>query len=288
MSSESKNFHDGFFARIIRDALCTLPDAGVEQQPSALAQQWAHSVAEPDTLANAALNVSAQNNDATAITPVQENSPVSASVPAKFAAAATLPLFSPDRLSTQNANLETVSSTPATDKASAKLPLITQQLIAAAKPAKKVPLAITMRDPHTVKAPSQYSEMSVAITPAKLMRLSEQIATTQSLNVESPAVAVTAHLGRATVDVPQPDSPRETLRVAQQPVIAESAPVIAVHHLPERKTPSPALRIGAVTIRVIDVVQEQAVANRIGQPVKSPLLADPITNAESRHFLRTL
>lgn len=299
MSNEAKHFQEGFFARIIRDALCTLPGATGERQTLAFEQQL-HSIVEHSESATPAISPSnipvktpAQTTDTHSLKPVsqhssRQDSPQQVSAARKIVKAevqASLPAnqYSAVTPATETSALE---SAPGADKTAARFPR-SARAMAALPPVKKTPLAITMRDTHTAKAPTQNHTSATTVVYKKSSRAPVQAFTTKSPAADVLPAAVTDNPGLTRVERAQPDSNRETLQVAP-PVIAEPAPAIAGHRLPERKTAPPVLRIGAVIIRVVDAAPAQAASSRAIQSVTTPVSPDSIINAESRHFLRTL
>jgi hypothetical protein len=298
VSSEAKYFHEGFFARIIRDALCTLPDATGERQPLAFEQQL-HAVVEHSESATSAISPSnipaktpAQTMDVHALKPVLQHSsrqdfpqqvPAARKISkAEVQASPPANQYSAVIPATETSALE---SAPGADKTATSFPRNTRAM-AALPPVKKAPLAITMRDSRTAETPTQNHTFTTTVVHKKSIQASVQAFTAKSPAADVLPAAVTDNPGLIRVERAEPDSNRETLQVAP-PVIAEPAPVIAGHRLPERKTAPPALRIGAVTIRVVDAAPTQAASNRAVQSATTPVSPDSIASAESRHFLRT-
>jgi len=291
VSSESNNFQSGFFARIIRDALCNLPDASGERQPFALEQQVQAVVEYAETGAP----ITAQSNTAakpsTSTPDTFTTAPQDSFLPdASLRASRADTKAKPPSVAAQQLAVSETSVVQSADKIAADFPrnhfprnhraMVQQQSV------KKIPLAITARDARTSKDHQ----------PAPIVQRAESApAPVQRVDATAPAdgavaEAIISHPELTSVAIAGADSNR--LRVQDAPVVkAESAPVLPVHLpgrlVPERAVP-PALRIGSVTLRVLDAAPEPAVPSRAGKPVAGSSAVDPIANAESRHFLRTL
>lgn len=300
MSSEAQHFHEGFFARIIRDARSTLPDATGEHQTLMLEQQL-HAVvehaetatpviAQPNIHAQTPTHTAIQIADAIAPTPVpspiaSQDSPLPASAARKIINAEVQPSPKGDQHSATVPVSEAVAGQPV-HKNATHFPRNTRAM-AALQPVKKIPLAITLRDPHAAKAPQAHPLATTVANGKPNTTPVVQNVIAPTLAADVPAVVGNSlELTKVAATDSTPASKRPTLPVAP-PVIAESAPVPMGHRLSERKTPAQTLRIGAVTIRVVDAVPEQATSSRSIQAVTRPTV-DPIASAESRHFLRTL
>jgi hypothetical protein len=298
VSSEAQHFHEGFFARIIRDARSTLPDATGERQTLMLEQQL-HAVvehaetatpviAQPNIHAQTPTHTAIQIADAIAPTPMSspvalQDSPLPASAARKIINAEVQPSPKGDQHSATVPVSEAVAGQPV-HKNATHFPRNTRAM-AALQPVKKIPLAITLRDPHAAKVPQAHPLVTTVVhgKPNTTPVVRNVIAPTPAADV--PAVVGSFELTKVVPTDSTLASKRPALPVAP-PVIAESVPV-PMHRLPERKIQAPALRIGAVTIRVVDAVPEQAASSRSIQSVTHATV-DPIASAESRHFLRTL
>lgn len=288
MSSESINVGNGFFARIIRDALCSLPEVSGGREPLALEQQLQVVVEHSESAALATPPSNSHTQSATqtvdtiapAIVPhsvALQHSPSPVSSARNIVNAKTTSSPGADQHPVAAAVSET-STLQAADKTAANFPR-TNRMLVAQQPVKKIPLAITMRDARTSK------DRRLAPTVQRTESAQTVVATAPA--VESFPKRLTDNLELTSAETARVEFTRQGLQDAQ-PVIAESAPLIAAHHMVERKTPPPALRIGAVTIRVVDATPEPAVSSRASKPVAHSIAVDPIASAESRHFLRTL
>jgi hypothetical protein len=300
VSSESNNIHRGFFARIIRDALCTLPDVNGEREPLALEQQlqavveYSASAMPINPPTNIHAQISAQTPDAMAASTVSHSialqnslSPVSSArnlINTEVTSSLTADQYS------MSAAVSETSSVQTADKTAAHFPR-NNRAMAQQQPQKKIPLAITMRDARTPKD----HRLAPIVQRAESAPVQTVVATAPA--VDGFPERLTGNPELTKVETARVNSNRQRLKDAL-PVIAESAPVFAVHHqserplfehqIPERKAPPPALRIGAVTIRVVDATPESAVSSRASKPTTHSIAIDPIASAESRHFLRTL
>jgi hypothetical protein len=287
VSSEPNNIHIGFFARIIRDALCTLPDTSGEPQPLALEQQVQTVVeyGETDAPISAQLNTVAKPSVPTldTVTTAPQDSFLPEASPRASRPDKTINTKSkPSSFADQQSAVSETFVVQSADKTGANFPR-THRAIAQQQSVKKMPLAVTARAASTSKdhqpAPNvQRAESAPAPVETRIA--------TAPADETFPA-AIIRKPESTNVETARADSKRLRLQDAP-PVMAESAPVLAAHHTVERKTPPPALRIGSVTIRVVDVAPEQAVSSRASKPVANSIAVDPIASAESRHFLRTL
>ena len=151
---------------------------------------------------------------------------------------------------------------------------------------KKIPLAISMRyasHDRGLAATEVAAQKYVAATipaakadPAKVSAEPDKAA----LNTHAAANVKSTQAGPAN-----PTTQRQTPPTAV-PITAK--PALAEHRLPERKAVAPSLRIGAVTIRVVDAAPAPVLPGRASKPAAHSGVVDPIASAESRHFLRTL
>lgn len=290
MSNEGNIFHSGFFARIIRDALCTLPDANGERQPFALEQQvqavveYAETGAPIVAQSNTAIKPSTSTPDTSA---PQDSFLPDAALRAYRADNATHTEAKPSSFADQQSSVSDTSLVQPADKIAAHFPR-NHHAMAQQQAVKKIPLAISARAArssrdHPLAPTVQRAEPAPAPAPV------------QRVDATAPAAgavaeAIISHPELTSVAIAGADSNR--LRLQDAPLVkAEPAPVLAVHMpgrlVPERALP-PGLRIGSVTLRVLDAAPELAVPSRTSKPVSASNAVDPIASAESRHFLRTL
>lgn len=295
MSNEGNIFHSGFFARIIRDALCTLPDANGERQPFALEQQvqavveYAETGAPIVAQSNTAIKPSTSTPDTSA---PQDSFLPDAAQRASRADNATHTAAKPSSFADQQSSVSDTSLVQPADKIAAHFPRShfprNHHAMAQQQAVKKLPLAISARAArssrdHPLAATVQRAEPESAPAPV------------QRVDATAPAAgavaeAIISHPELTSVAIAGADSNR--LRLQDAPLVkAEPAPMLAVHIpgrlVPERALP-PELRIGSVTLRVLDAAPELAVPSRTSKPVTASNAVDPIASAESRHFLRTL
>lgn len=287
MSSESNNVGNGFFARIIRDALCTLPDASGERQPLALEQQvqavveYAETGAPIIAQSNTAAKPSISTTD-TFITALQDSFLPDASLRTPHVDNTINPDAKPSSFADQQSAVSETSVVRSADKITANFSH-NHRAMAQQQSVKKMPLAITARAARTSKdhQPAPIVQRAES-APAPV----ETPIATAPADENSPE-AIIGKPASTSIETASANSTRLHLQDAP-PVMAESAPMLAVHHAIERKTPPPALRIGSVTIRVVDAAPEPAVSNRASKPVAHSVAVDSIASAESRHYLRTL
>lgn len=293
MSNEGNIFHSGFFARIIRDALCTLPDANGERQPFALEQQvqavveYAETGAPIVAQSNTAIKPSTSTPDTSA---PQDSFLPDAALRAYRADNATHTAAKPSSFADQQSSVSETSVAQSADKIAAHFPRShfprNHHAMAQQQAVKKIPLAISARAArssrdHPLAPTVQHAESA----PAPVQRVD---ATAPAAGAVAEVIISQPELTR--VAITGADSNRLRLQDASL-VKAEPAPMLAVHMpgrlVPERALP-PGLRIGSVTLRVLDAAPELAVPSRTSKPVTASNAVDPIASAESRHFLRTL
>jgi hypothetical protein len=302
VSSESNNIHSGFFARIIRDALCTLPDVSSEREPMAFEQQvqavveYAESATPVKSPSNLHTQTATQTPNAIAPATVSpaialQNSPAPAASVHSANNAKTKASSITDQHSIAVALSE--KATAPADQSAANSPHSSphssphnHSALVQRQAGKKIPLAISMRDaPHdrglaaTGVAAQKYvtaAAPAAKVDPARVSAEPDKAA----LNTRAAA-----NVKSTQAEPANPSTQRQTPPTAA-PIIAKSA--LAEHRLPERKAAAPSLRIGAVTIRVVDAAPEPAVSSRASKPTAHSSAVDPIASAESRHFLRTL
>lgn len=300
---------DGFFSRIIRDALSSLPNATgeyhvlpVEQELTMLTERSTAAAPQSDS------HRSAQTVDTKVSTGVAQKTQKNSALPPSPASAAdghrtnigkslsdiNQHSGAPGEIATaQIANSiaadfphdqRLLTPQPSSQQSSQQH---SQKLSPPGAPqaaGKKMPLAITLR-----AAPNSQPLAPLAISvesaqPSASSQVNSSAGKTESgtLSANKTATSVAAN----TLELANPTSQRQKAA----PVVAESAPVLAEHSPAERKIPPPTLRIGAVTIRVVEPVSPAAVVSRVNRPAShtQPAATDPIASAESRHFLRTL
>lgn len=308
MSGELNNIHSGFFARIIRDALCTLPDVSGEREPTALEQQvqavveYAGSATPVKASPSFHTQTATQTPDAVA--------PVSPAVALKNSPASAASVHSADNAKTRAsfvtvqpsiaAALSEVATAPA-DNVAANSPRNfannspqnsphnsphNHRALAQQQAGKKIPLAISIRyasHDRGLATTGIAAQKYVAATtpaakadPAKVSAEPDKAA----LNNHAAANVKSTQAGPAN-----PTTQRQTPPTAM-PITAK--PALAEHRLPERKAVAPSLRIGAVTIRVVDAAPAPVLPGRASKLPAHSGVVDPIASAESRHFLRTL
>ena len=308
---------DGFFARIIRDALTSLPDATGEHQVLPVEQELqlltehstAHSLPQSDS------QTLAQTPDTKAGSDVAQNTalhPSSAADGHRARSAKSLTTFEQNSTALDeqpNAQaakkvadslVHNVAHNSVAQQNAVNFPRNTRAM-AKQQPPQKMPLSINLRNRA---APSERGE---AVTAESAQ---------QSIMSAAPAASAHPPTGKATphemaanresnsraAELANTTVPRSTLHKTSihqptsqglqtvAPRVAESVPLVNEHRLAERKIATPTLRIGAVTIRVVEAAPPATATNRINPPTSHSHTAavDPIASAESRHFLRTL
>ena len=307
---------DGFFARIIRDALSSLPNTTGEHQALALEQE-VQKVVEHSTVAPSNLNSQTSVQPAAAHLPIaDELAPQPAPTPAasvsnvqaRSSSIDDQPSVAPSEIVTAQAANKIAANFPRNQQAfpqqrtqqtsqQREQPLSQDSSQEQSQPraqqaaGKKIPLAITLRAapnnqqlaPTAIPAESAQQSASAA-APATEVYSAAGNAESGKLAANKTATNVAA----IKLEPANPTSQRHSQKAAT--IVAESAPVLADHRPAERKTAAPTLRIGAVTIRVMEAASPAVAASRINQPNNHthPAVTDPIASAESRHFLRTL
>lgn len=302
---------DGFFARIIRDALSSLPNTTGEHQALALEQEVQkvveHSTVAPSNLktqtsvqpaptpAASASNVQARSSSIDDQHSVAPSEIVTAQTANKIAA--NFPRnqrFFPQQRAQQRAQQTSQQGEQQTSQ-QREQPLSQESSQEQSQPraqqaaGKKIPLAITLR-----AAPNNQQLAPTAIPAESAQQSASAVAPAAKVNsaagnAESGKLAANktvTNVAAIKLESANPTSQRQKAA----PMVAESAPVLADHRPAERKTAAPTLRIGAVTIRVVEAASPAVAASRINQPNHHthPAATDPISSAESRHFLRTL
>ncbi len=291
MSRESNNVHNGYFARIIRDALCRLPDMNDECEPLMLEQQvveYAESatpVKSPSNIARISTQTPETLTPATVSQAIAlQNSPAPA---ASAHGADNAKAKASDQHSIATAFNE-IATAPA-DKSAADFPHNTphnHRALTQQHAGKKVPLAITVRH-----APNDQELAATRVAAQKYATATAPAAKADPAMVSAEPAPATANTITATnikstkTEPANPTTQRQPPPTAA-PLIAKSAR--AEDRLPERKAAAPSLRIGAVTIRVVDAAPAPAVSSQASRPAARSSGVDPIASAESRHFLRTL
>lgn len=292
---------DGFFARIIRDALSSLPNTTGEHQALALEQE-VQKVVEHSTVAPS--NLKTQTSVQPAPTPAASVS----NVQARSSSIDDQPSVAPSEIVTAQAANKIAANFPRNQQAfpqqrtqqtsqQREQPLSQDSSQEQSQPraqqaaGKKIPLAITLRAapnnqqlaPTAIAAESAQQSASAA-APATEVYSAAGNAESGKLAANKTATNVAA----IKLEPANPTSQRHSQKAAT--IVAESAPVLADHRPAERKTAAPTLRIGAVTIRVVEAASPAVAASRVNQPNNHthPAATDPIASAESRHFLRTL
>ena len=307
---------DGFFSRIIRDALSSLPNATGEHQALALEQEM-QKVVEHSTVAPS------KPNTQTSVQPAAAHLSIADEIASQPAASASHVKAQPSSINHQHSvALDEITTAQTANKIAANFPRDqrsfsqhrTQHQVqqeaqqklqrssqvpsqqssqeysqqksqqesqpkAQRAVGKKIPLAISMRAaPH-----------NQPLAPTAMPVESAAKVDSAAGNVKSGTLAANNTATSGAANTLAPATPA-SLRQKAAPVVAESAPVLAEHRPVERKTAAPTLRIGAVTIRVVEPVSPAAVVSRVNRPASHshPAAVDPIASAESRHFLRTL
>ena len=299
---------DGFFSRIIRDALSSLPNATGEHQALALEQE-VQKVVEHSAVAPSKPNTQTSVQPAAAhLSIADEIAPQPAAstshVKAKSSSINDQHSIAPGEIVTAQAANKIAANFPRDQRSfpqQSAQQIVQQESQRKSQPSlqapsqehsqqksqpeaqrvaeKKIPLAITAR-----AAPN-----SQPLAPTAMPVESAAKVNSAAGNVKSGTLAANKTATSSAANTLE-SATATSQRQKAAPVVAESVPVLAEHRPAERKTAAPTLRIGAVTIRVVEAASPAVAASRINQPNNHSHTAatDPIASAESRHFLRTL
>ncbi|MBU0801673.1 MAG: hypothetical protein KKA05_11825, partial [Alphaproteobacteria bacterium] len=262
---------DGFFARIIRDALSSLPDTTSERQPLAFEQELQKVVEHSPVYAQSNLNAQTSAHMSSA----DETAPQSAPAPAPAASVSNVKAKPSSSNEQHTVALNETVTAKTVDNNAVNFPrnqrALTEQTAqqktqqepqqkAQQAAGKKIPLAITMR-----AAPNEQRSVPTAITAEPVQQFASAAAKSHLAAGNAAANKPATNVAATELEPANPTSQRQSLKTAA-PIIAESAPVLAEHRLPERKAAPPTLRIGAVTIRVVERAPVAAIASRVNQP----------------------
>ncbi|WP_323813539.1 hypothetical protein [Cellvibrio sp. NN19] len=295
MSGKINNFQQGFFARIIRDALTPLPDDS-HARPAFELEESVQQMLSPvtDTHLNSSAQDSQHKLSANTSTPA-DNSRVAVNFSDPVAQPAMVnpsgtdaPHVVANNASTlvdKQARIATSATQPLTQSVTAPAPVLPTKVIQSAS--KKMPLRISTRSAPTFDQPVFHSQ------PVNQQQLNRPIFNKQHL---TPAPDLTSARQPTTSEASTSQGERSAHESAQPQVsMAEphcSKRLLSESVLAERlaleKPSAPQLRIGAVSIRVIDSAPAQAAAQRPSDVGKKAQISDAITSADSRQFLRTL